>query len=112
MPEKRNNNRLLCAELVELNYRDMAGFQRRRIVNLEDISPAGMCVQLEARVPDGIEVRVCYEGGEFIGEVRYCAFRDTSFFLGIQFAEHSKWSKKQYCPEHLVDPRELIRHAC
>lgn len=108
MNEKRNNNRLLCAELVELSYRDMAGYQRMRVVNLEDICASGMCLQLDARVPEGTTVRVCVGDETFSGTVRYCEFRDTSFFVGVEFGADSRWSKSRYTPEHLVDPRELL----
>jgi hypothetical protein len=107
MKDKRNNPRLLCAELVELVYRDTAGYQRRRIVNLEDISESGMCLQVESRVPQDATVRICHSKGDFVGVVRYCEFRDTSYFLGIEFAPESTWSQARYRPEHLVDPREL-----
>jgi hypothetical protein len=108
MKDKRTNPRLLCAELVELIYRDNAGYQRRKIVNLEDISQSGMCLQVEARVPEGAHVCVRHSKGQFTGVVRYSEFRDTSYFLGIEFEPESAWSEDRFRPEHLVDPRELV----
>lgn len=108
MPDRRNDNRLLCAELIEVQYRDASGRDRRRIVNLEDISLAGACLQSEARIPEDTPVRIRYSGGELVGVIRYCAFRDTSYFLGVQFGEGCTWSADHFKPAHLLDPRELV----
>ena len=102
---------MLCAELVQLSYRDEAGYQRRRVANLEDISLTGVCLQVENRIPDGCRVNIRYGDGELVGTVRYCAFRDTSYFLGIQFEEGCRWSSKHFRPEHLLDPRDLVEEA-
>ena len=111
MKERRNDTRLLCAELVQLTYRDEAGRQRRRVANLEDISLCGVCLQMEARVPLETRVIVRYGDGELVGTVRHCSFRDTSYFLGIRFEEGCRWSTKHFRPEHLLDPRELVDAA-
>lgn len=111
MQDRRNDNRLLCAELVELIYRDGSGRQRHAIVNLEDISLAGACLQTETRVPDETRVRIRYSGGDLVGKVRYCAYREASYFLGIQFEEGCTWSEKKAKPEHLFDPRQLVERV-
>jgi hypothetical protein len=111
MKERRIDTRLLCAELVQLTYRDESGRQRRRVANLEDISLCGVCLQLETRVPDGTRVVIRYGDGELVGVVRHCSFRDTSFFLGVQFEEGCRWSTKHFRPQHLLDPRELVNGA-
>lgn len=108
MQDRRTDNRLLCAELVQVLYRDASGRERRRVVNLEDISLAGACLQSDARIPDGTPVRIRYGAGELIGTVRYCAFRDTSYFLGIHFEDGCTWSENSFKPEHLLDPRTLV----
>ena len=108
MKDRRNNTRLLCAELVQLSYRDESGHQRRRVANLEDISLSGACLQVDKRVPDGTSVVIRYGDGELVGTVRYCSFRDTSYFLGIRFEEGCRWSTKHFRPEHLLDPRDLV----
>ena len=110
MKERRNNHRLLCAELVELIYRDEGGRYRRRVVNLDDISRAGACVQLDVRIPDGTRVNLRYPGGQLSGEVRHCGFREASYFLGIAFDPECDWSGS-YVPQHLLDPRELVEKA-
>lgn len=111
MQNRRNENRLLCAELVEITYRDAAARQTRLVVNLEDISLAGACLQTETRVPDGTSVCIRYGEGDLPGTVRYCVFRDSSYFLGIQFEEGCTWSQTRFKPEHLFDPRELVERV-
>ncbi|MBV9269161.1 MAG: hypothetical protein JO061_23530 [Acidobacteriaceae bacterium] len=109
MKERRVDTRLLCAELVQLTYRDEAGHQRRRIANLEDISLCGACLQLEKRIPDSTRLVIRYGDGELKGIVKYCTFRDTSYFIGVEFEEGCRWSTKHFRPQHLLDPRELVQ---
>jgi hypothetical protein len=116
MQERRYNNRLLCAHLVEFIYRDSAGFDRRRIVNLDDISRAGACVQVDIRIPEGTQIYMRCDADELRGVVRYCGFREGSYFLGIEFTGDSRWSPDSFVPEHLLDPsaldaRELVENA-
>src|SRR5689334_1460855 len=108
MSDRRNDTRLLCAELVQLTYRDLAGRPRRIFANLEDISLCCACIQLAHPVPAGTRVTIRYGDGDLIGSVRYCSFRDTSYFLGIQFEEGCRESTKHFKPQHLLDPRTLV----
>lgn len=111
MQEKRADNRLLCAELVELVWQAESGQQRRSVANLEDISLCGACVQLEREVRPGTPVAINYGDGELLGTVRYCIFREMGYFLGVELNESSRWSSQHYKPEHLLDPRELVEQA-
>ena len=111
MSDRRQDARLLCAELVQVTYRDESGLQCRRVANLEDISLSGVCLQMQVRIPDHAKVVVRHGDGELMGSVRYCASRDSSFFLGIEFDPGCRWSTKHYRPEHLLDPRELVDGA-
>lgn len=111
MEERRTDPRLLCAELVEVIWNDQSGRQRRRMANLEDISLTGICLQMESRVPEGTLLSMHYGDGELFGTVRYCAFRDSAYFLGIRFEEGCRWSTQHFRPQHLLDPRELVDRA-
>ena len=107
MRERRNEPRLLCADLVEIEWRDKSGRVRRTVANLEDISNSGACLQLEASIPLHTEVRISYPTGDLIGEIRYCVYREIGYFLGIQFQDGVRWSQRHYRPQHLFDPRGL-----
>jgi hypothetical protein len=111
MKERRTDPRLLCAELVQVVWKDQSGHQCRRVANLEDISLTGICLQLESRVPEGTLLSMQYGDGQLVGTVRYCVFRDQAYFLGIRFEEGCRWSTRHFRPEHLLDPRELVDQA-
>lgn len=111
MQEKRADNRLLCAELVELVWQPESGKQRRSIANLEDISLCGACIQMEREIPPGTPVAINYGDGELLGTVRYCLYREFGYFLGIELDECSRWSSQHYKPQHLLDPKELVEQA-
>jgi hypothetical protein len=40
--------------------------------------------------------------------VRYCVYREIGYFVGIELEASSKWSRKQFEPQHLLDLEELV----
>jgi hypothetical protein len=40
--------------------------------------------------------------------VRYCAYREIGYFVGVQFDPACRWSKAHYRPQHLLDLEQLI----
>jgi hypothetical protein len=111
MNERRVDTRLLCAELVELKWKDKSARHRRRVVNLEDISLSGACLQSEMPILRGTVVTLLYGDGELVGSVRYCFYRDFGYFIGIEFAPGCKWSSKHFRPRHLLDPKRLVEQS-
>lgn len=103
--------RLLCAELVEMKWTDQSGHQRRRVANLEDISACGACVQVESPMTCGTSVSVRYGDGQLNGTVRYCLYQGIGYFLGVEFEEGCRWSRKHFRPQHLLDLRQLVKAA-
>ena len=110
MQDRRNNDRLLCADLVEISW-EYAGRKERRIANLEDISLSGVCLQSEKSIAPETRLVIRYGDGALVGIVRYCAYRDMGFFIGVELTEGSRWSTQHYKPEHLLDPRELLENS-
>jgi hypothetical protein len=102
---------MLCADLVDIQWRDHTGRSRRGVANLEDISLSGACLQVERPVPLGCPIRITYPTGELSGIVKYCVFREIGYFLGIEFAPGNRWSQRSYRPQHLLDPRRLVARA-
>ena len=111
MQEKRCEPRLLCADLVEIEWTDKAGRTRRTVANLEDISLSGACLQVDSAIPLHTPVKVTYPGGELNGAIRYCIYREIGYFLGVQFDAGNKWSQRAFKPMHLFDPRRLSNKA-
>ena len=99
---------MLCADLIGVHWTNQSGESQLALANLEDISNSGACLQLDAPVPAETVVRLEHADVELEGRVRYCVFRETGYFLGVQFEPGSRWSKRQFRPKHLLDPRTLV----
>ena len=98
----------MCADLIEVHWRDNAGGRQKMIANLEDISESGVCLQMDSEIPLNTILTVSGPKGDYVGQVRYCVYRDIGFFVGVQFDPGSKWSKRQFKPLHLFDPQRLV----
>jgi hypothetical protein len=107
MQDRRVNPRMLCADLVKIEWLDKSGAAHTAVANLEDISSSGACLQMEEDVPLQIVVKITHEKGTFEGKVRYCLFKDIGYFLGVEFEPGQRWSAKNFKPMHLLDPRRL-----
>ena len=77
---------MLCADMVDVQWKDKSGRLRKGVANLEDISLSGACLQFDQPVPLQTELRISYPKGELTGKVRYCVYREIGYFLGIEFA--------------------------
>jgi hypothetical protein len=108
LDDRRVEPRMLCADLVDVQWKDQNGRTRRGVANLEDISLSGACLQVERPVPQGTTLRMSYPNGELLGIVKYCVFRDIGYFLGVEFEPGSRWSQRHFRPQHLLDPRRLV----
>ena len=111
MKERRVEPRLLCADLVELEWVDLKGRRRRSVANLEDISAAGACLQVETPIPLNTDISLHLPDDDFKGTIRYCVHREIGYYLGMEFAEGTRWSTRMYKPQHLFDPQKLIPRA-
>ena len=99
---------MLCADLVDIQWKDPNGRTRRGVANLEDISLSGACLQVDRPVPLGTPVYISYPNGELNGKVKYCVFREIGYFLGIEFHPSNQWSQRSFRPQHMLDPRRLL----
>ncbi len=99
---------MLCADLVDVEWRDKAGRSRQTVANLEDISISGACLHLDVAIPPHTTLRVSYPEGEWNGQVRYCVFREIGYFVGIEFDHGCQWSQRNFKPLHLLDLQRLV----
>ena len=111
MIERRSEPRMMCADLVDVRWKDKTGRGRRAVANLEDISLSGACLQVDVQIPLTSVVRISYPKGEFLGVVRYCQFKDIGYYIGVQFEDGCRWSKTCFKPLHLLDPRGIGKRA-
>ncbi len=112
MKERRLENRFLCADFVQIDW--VAGNDEFRRIEgvLEDISALGACVQVEEAIAPGALVTISTNAGNGVwlsGCVSYCVYREYGYFVGIHFAEDTKWSASTFEPQHLTDLRSLSR---
>src|SRR6202521_2507017 len=108
MLDRRVETRLLCADLVDVQWKDPSGRLRRGVANLEDISLSGACLQVDRPVPLGTDFRITYPNGRLNGKVKYCVFREIGYFLGVELEPGSQRSHRSSRPQHLLDPRRLV----
>jgi len=106
--ERRTENRMLCADILEIRWKDRSGAQHRATALLEDISSSGACLQTEAPIPLKAEIGWDSPTQFFSGYVRYCVYREIGYFVGVEFGESSKWSESTFTPQHLLDPQTLV----
>ncbi|MGH9660095.1 MAG: PilZ domain-containing protein [Bryobacteraceae bacterium] len=111
MLQERTETRLLCAELVDVRWRDKAGRTHKVTAILEDISTSGACVQLETPIPVDTIMRIDHSRGHLEGNVRYCVYREIGYFIGLQFRGGTKWSRGEYRPQHLLDLHNLLARS-
>jgi hypothetical protein len=105
MMERRMEKRLLCADLVRIdwNARTLEGV-------LEDICPQGASVEVEEPIPPGEVVSIAEPAGQFAlfsGQVTHCVREDCGYLLGVRFTGPTVWSRGVFKPQHLTDPDEL-----
>ena len=111
MHNRRAEPRMLCADLVDIQWKDKGNRIRRTVANLEDISLSGACVQVDLPIPIDTPLRISYPRGELQGRVCYCVFREIGYFLGVEFEPGFRWTLRQFRPQHLLDPRRLLLRA-
>ena len=111
MQRSRAEIRMLCADMVEVSWREPPGPKRKSIALLEDISRSGMCLQFEIPLPIGVHVQVHCTGENLAGVVRYCVYREIGYFVGIELEASSKWSRQHFEPQHLLDLEELVQRS-
>lgn len=102
---------MLCADMVKVSWKDPLGKRRRTVGLLEDISATGACLQLENSVPLGAEIGWACPKQEFTGRVRYCVYREIGYFIGVQFGDDTRWSRRTYKPQHLLDLQQMVGNA-
>jgi hypothetical protein len=108
MDERRSEVRMLCADMIEVSWKDTTGQCGAATALLEDISASGACLQLETAIPLASEIRWNSPKQEFQGHVRYCVYREIGYFVGVEFASKVRWSTKKYKPQHLLNLERLL----
>ena len=107
MLDRRVEIRMLCADVVDILWKDENGRVRRSQANLEDISSSGAGLEFEHPVPVLATVRIRHPRGELTGKVKYCVLRETGYLVGVEFDEGCRRLEAGFRPRNLFDPRKL-----
>ena len=97
----------MCADMVEVEWKDALGHSRKCTGLLEDISPHGACLQLDDPLPLGMVLDIEYHKGHLKGSVSYCYFSEIGYWVGVRFGSNMKWSLKRFRPKHILDLKKL-----
>ena len=111
MHENRSEARMLCADMVDIRWKDRTGKQHQATALLEDISSSGVCLQLESPLPIGVEISWETPRQAFTGYVRYCIYREIGYFAGVEFEPGSRWSERTFVPQHMLDLETLVAQS-
>jgi hypothetical protein len=109
MDTKKAKSNMLCSELLNLHLQYKAGRERELKANLEEIWSSGALLLTDVRVPLSAPTWFAAGGREFRGKVAARKFlRGLGYFVEVQFASNSHWSKQKYRPKHLFNPLVLL----
>ena len=99
---------MLCADMLDVFWKESTGESGKATALLEDISPSGACLQLETPIPLASEIRWSAPKQEFKGHVRYCVYREIGYFVGVEFESAVRWSTKSFKPQHMLNLQTLV----
>ena len=105
MRSERREDRELCADLVQVQWKPDSGPARSEWAILEDISPSGACLESEQPIPPDTVVSLQFTNEGCQARIKYCKFDRTSYLLGVQFEQGYRWSRRRFKPQHLIQFR-------
>ncbi|MBZ5620613.1 MAG: PilZ domain-containing protein [Acidobacteriia bacterium] len=103
MRERRSEPRYMCSDLVRIVIHRLEGPPAEAVANLEDISPSGACVQLEAAIREGTDIEIVCANCRLQGKVRHCRFVEIGYDVGVEFEPRRAWDRRRFEPDHLLD---------
>jgi hypothetical protein len=112
MKDERSEQRFMCADIVKVPIAGPAQ-DTEVFANLEDISPSGACVQLDAAAQVGADIEMVCRKCSLKGKVRYCRFAEIGYDVGIAFDNPGSWNERRFLPRHLLvlDDRVAVNSA-
>jgi hypothetical protein len=100
---------ILCSDLVQLDWKAVAGWDRSAVSILEEISPGRASLQTDVPVPIDSAVRIRRGRKTLEGTVRSCDLSDIGYIIGMEFNRDQQWSPGVFRPKHLLDVQKLTR---
>jgi hypothetical protein len=99
-----------CSELVSVVWINRNGGSESITGNLEEIGERSALLLTESPVPAGSRVHIVCRTHVLRGLTTTCEF-DTllGYFIAIELAPASRWSRQWFSPRHLLPVREQVR---
>jgi hypothetical protein len=104
IPERRED-RELCADLVKVQWEIEPEKSQSEWAILEDISPSGVCLEIENPIPPGTVVSLEFPKDRCQARVVYCRFDEVKYLIGLEFEQGYRWSRRRFKPQHLIQFR-------
>jgi hypothetical protein len=95
-------SRVLCAELVELQWKGIDGCKEHCTANLEELWRTGATLDLEQPLPDGAWLRISHPKADFRARLLYCQPNLTGYSAGVVFDSSTPWEPSTFLPEHCL----------
>ena len=105
MISERREDRELCADLVKVQWKTESGKTQHEWGILEDISASGACLEMEKKVKPDTIVSMEFPTDRCQARVIYSRFDNVKYFMGVEFLEGYRWSRRKFKPRHLVQFR-------
>ena len=97
-----------CSELVAIVNVTRRGVAKSVSGNLEEIGKSSALVLTESPLAVGSRVHIACRSHVLKGATTSCKFHHAlGYFLEIQLAPASRWSRRWFSPRHLLLRREL-----
>jgi hypothetical protein len=93
----------MCSDFVHLAWADQQSRRISYVGLLEDVSPDGLCVNLDVPVPVGKTIHLHTKGFQGEAEVRYCELGDYGYQVGVEFVDGCTWDRDKWRPKHLLN---------
>lgn len=97
-----------CSELVAIVNVTRRGVAECIAGNLEEIGARSVLVLSECPLPAGSRVHIACRSHVLKGATTNCEFHDElGYFLEVELAPASRWSRRWFSPLHLLPRREF-----
>ncbi|MCW5963022.1 MAG: hypothetical protein KIT83_03210 [Bryobacterales bacterium] len=96
-------SRVLCSELIEIEWKGFDGSTETGVANLEEIWRSGATLDADRPLPEGNPLIIRRGATELNARVIYCQQNLTGFNVGVQFIGESEWGPSLFLPAHAVE---------
>lgn len=93
----------MCSDFVQIAWMGARQMRVSAVGLLEDVSPEGLCLNLEQAVPVGGTVHLHTKGFDGEALVKYCEAGEYGYLVGLEFTDGYCWEREKWRPAHLTE---------